>query len=173
MSDRPPPRLRGRHRPSLPPRDTLTHVELTWVERQIEHGIRFGRDVEEQVLDRRRRVLSFPPDITLAFVRWAANDYGTIVSRIDILRTVAPGRPYQTVPAVRPGGDILLTIGGWPKVEKVLQVIDAVEAHGLNPAETSPDYWRHVHNRITAGQQPRLYTAGQHQAFLLRRRATL
>lgn len=172
MSDGQPPRLRGRHRPSPPPRDTLTHVELTWVEQQIEHWIRFGRDVEEQVLDRRRRVLSFPPDTTLAFVRWASNDYGTIVSRIDILRTVAPGHPYQTVPAVRPGGDILLSIGGWPKVEQVLQAIDAIEAHDLDPAEASPDYWRHVHNRITAGQQPRLYTAGQHQAFLLRRRAT-
>ena len=52
----------------------LTHVELTWIEKRIEHWIRFGRDVEETILDRRRRVLSFAPNSVFAFVRWAAND---------------------------------------------------------------------------------------------------
>ena len=46
---------------------------------------------EEQILDRRRRVLSFAPGSIFAFVRWAANDFGTIVSRIDILRAVPAG----------------------------------------------------------------------------------
>ena len=27
--------------------DTLTHVELIWLEKRIEHWIRFGRDVAE------------------------------------------------------------------------------------------------------------------------------
>lgn len=149
----------------------LTDVELTWIEQHIEHWIRFGRDVEERIIDRRRRILSFPPDSTFAFVRWAANEYGTILSRITILRAVAPGQPYQTVPSVRPGGEILLAIDGWPKVERVLQAIDAIEAVGIDPAEVSPDYWRHLHNRLTAGQEPRGYTRAQHRAFLLRRRA--
>jgi hypothetical protein len=157
--------------PSPRPSDILTRVELIWLEKQIEHWIRFGRDVEEQILDRRRRALSFPPDSVFAFVRWASNDYGTIASRIDILRAVVPGQPYQTVPFVRPGGEILLSIDGWPQVERVLHVIDAVETLGIDAAAASPDYWRHVHNRLTAGQEPRLYTAGQHQAFLLCRRA--
>ncbi len=89
------------------PIDTLTHVELIWLEKQIEHWIRFGRDVAEQIVDRRQRILSFEPDSTFAFVRWAGNDYGTVVSRIDILRAVALGEPYSTVGSVRPGGDIL------------------------------------------------------------------
>jgi len=148
---------------------TLTHVELTWFEKRIERWIRFGRDVEETILDRRRRVLSFAPDTTFAFVRWAANDFGTVVSRIDIVRAVSRGEPYQTLPFVRPGGEILLRISGWPKVECVLQAIDAVEALGIDPADAAPDHWRHVHNRLGAGDEPRAYTRDQHRAWLLRR----
>ena len=58
-----------------------------------------------------------------AFVRWASNDYGTIVSRIDVLRAVAPGQPLSTVPFVRPGAEILLRISGWPRVEQVLAAL--------------------------------------------------
>lgn len=150
--------------------DGLTRVELTWIEKKIEYWIRFGQDVQEQILDRRRRVVSFPPHSVFAFVRWAANDFGTIISRIDIVRAISPGEPYQTLPFVRPGGDILLRMDGWPKVERVLQIVDAIESIGINPAEVSPHHWRHVHNRLAAGQEPRSYTAEQHRAILLRRR---
>ena len=150
---------------------SLTHVELIWREKQIEHWIRFGREVQEQILDRRRRILSFPAGTVFAFVRWASNDYGTVVSRIDIVRSVAACEPYQTLPFVRPGGNILLKLGGWPTVERVLILIDAIEALGIDPADAAPDYWRHVHNRLTAGDTPRAYTREQHRAWLLRRRA--
>ena len=101
--------------------DALTAVELTWLEKRVEHWIRFGRDVAETIIDRRRRVLSFAPNTIFAFVRWASNDFGTVVSRIDIVRAIAPGEAYQTLPFVRPGGEILLRISGWPKVERVLR----------------------------------------------------
>ncbi|RVJ14745.1 DUF2840 domain-containing protein [Sinorhizobium medicae] len=151
-----------------PPED-LTQVELVWIEKQIEHWIRFGREVREQVLDRRRRILFFPPGATFALVRWAANEHGTVLSRLDILRAVAFGEPCQTLPAVMPGGDILLRADGWPKAERMLQLIDAVEATGIDPVDVSPDHWRHVHNRLTAGETPRGYTMQRHRAFLLRR----
>lgn len=70
-------------------------------------------------------------------MRWASNDYGTVVSRMDIVRAVAPGERYQTL-LVRPGGDILLRVDGWPKVERVLQAIDAVETLGVDAADAAP-----------------------------------
>jgi hypothetical protein len=165
------PRVRGGPVPSARPSDHLTHVELTHIEKKIEHWIRFGRLAEETVIDRRRRIFAFRPGAIFAFVRWASNDFGTIISRIDIVRAVMPGESYQTLPFVRPGGDILLKIDSWPRVERVLRHIDAIQAIGIDPEDVSPDHWRHVHNRLTANHEPRAYTADQHRAFLLRRRA--
>jgi len=147
----------------------LTYVELTWHKQRIEHRIRFGRHVGQQVIDRHRRVVGFATGSIFAFVRWASNDFGTIISRIDIVRAVAAGERYQTLPFVRPGGEILLRMDGWPKVERVLQAIDAVEALGVDPAEAAPDYWQHVHNRLSVNETPRTYTRTRHQAWLKRR----
>ena len=147
----------------------LTHVELTWLEKRIEHWIRFGRIAEERVVNRRARIVSFAPGSVFAFVRWASNDFGTIISRIDVVRAVARGEPYSTLPFVRPGGEILLRIAGWPNVSRVLQAIDHVEAIGVDPAGAAPDHWRHVHNRLSAGEEPRPYTNARHNAWRLRR----
>jgi hypothetical protein len=149
---------------------SLTHVELLWLEKRIENWIRFGQAAEEQILDKRRRILSFTPGTIFAFVRWTSNDFGTVTSRIDIIRAVAPGQPCATVPYVRPGGDILLRLSGWPKVERVLQIIDAIEALSIDPADAAPDYWHHVQNRLCVNEALRPYTGSRHQAWLQRRR---
>ena len=149
--------------------DHRTTVELTWRAGRIEHWIRFGRIAEQQRIEPHRRIVAFDPGAVFAFVRWAANDYGTVVSRIDILRAVSPGESYQTVPLVRPGGEILLRTHGWPKVEKVLNAIDAIEALGLDPADAAPDYWRHVSNRLAVNQPFSAYGRQRHRAWLLRR----
>lgn len=149
----------------------LTLVELTWIEKRIENWIRFGRENYGKTLDRSRRLVGFSPGTIFCLVRWAANEYGTIISRVDIVRAVNHDEPYQTLPYVRPGGEILLKVAGWPKVERVLQIIDAIEVQAIDPADVSPDHWRHVHNRMIAGHEPRSYSASQHKAFLLRRRA--
>ena len=77
--------------------DDLTTVELLWLEKRIENRIRFGRAVAERIIDRRRRILSFAPGTVFAFVRWASNDFGTVMSRVDILRAATRQR-YSTVP---------------------------------------------------------------------------
>ena len=162
-------RMRGSAVPLPVSPDHLTHVELTWIEKKIEYWIRFGQHTRETILDRRRRILSFQPDTIFAFVRWASNDFGTIISRIDIVRAIAPGEAYQTLPFIRPGGEILLTVDGWPKVCQVLQLVDDVEALGLDACDVAPDHWRHVANRMSVGQVPRAYSPERHHAWLKRR----
>lgn len=159
----------GRPHPDGPAPFT-TLIELTFQKQKVEHWIRFGRKSYEQIIDRRRSIVGFAPESIFAFVRWASNDYGTIVSRLDILRAIGRGEPFQTVPFVLPGGEILLRIDGWPKVQQALAVIDAVEALSVDPADASPDYWRHVHNRLSAGQEPSPYTPERHAAWIGRRR---
>lgn len=149
--------------------DGMTRVELIWLEKQTEFRIRFGNGAGEQVLDRSRRVVFFMPGSVFAFVRWAANDYGTVLSRIDIVRAIAPGSACQTLPFVRPGGEILLKIEDWPKVEEVLRHVDAIEGLGIDPTEVDPDHWRHVAHWMKAGEAPRRYTAERHAAWLRRR----
>src|ERR1700760_1063186 len=122
----------------------LTTVEILWLEKRIENRVRFGRSVSEKRLDGNRRLLSFAPGSIFAFVRWTSNDFGTVLSRIDILRAATPGRRYSTVPWITPGGESLLRLSGWPKVERVLQLVDSVEALGIDPAEVAPDYWHHA-----------------------------
>ena len=147
----------------------LTEIELYWLEGRVERWIRFGSDVDERILDRRRRVLAFKPGTVIAFVRWASNDFGTVVSRIDILRAVDDGKACSTVPCVTPGGEILLRSFGWPKVERVLKAIDAVEALGVDAGDADPNHWRHIHNRIAVGLEPRPYTRERHRAWLMRK----
>lgn len=144
-------------------------VELIWLAKQIEHWIRCGRDVAQQIIHRRQRVLSFAPGSIFAFVRWTGNDYGTVVSRIDILLAVAPGEAFSAIGSVRPGGDILLHLSGWPNVECVLQAIDAIEQLGVGSADACPDRRRRVHNRLAAADAARRYKPDQHRAWLLRR----
>lgn len=153
---------------SSPP-DALIDVELIWVEKRLEHWIRFGRVAADRIVTRKTRVVSFRPDAVFAFVRWAANDYGTVHSRIDIMRVARPGEAYTTAPFVRPGGELLLSIQGWAKVRAVLAAIDAVEGAGIDPCDAAPDHWRHVHNRLSVGERPRPYTVERHAAWLKRK----
>ncbi|KSB91690.1 glycosidase [Caulobacter vibrioides] len=150
--------------------DTLTHVELLWLEDRVERWIRFGAPAQEEIIDRRRRIVAFAPGTVFAFVRWASNDHGTVVSRLDILRAQPPGAAITTLPYVRPGAESLLRVFGWTRTQVVLQVINDVEQLGLDPAAVADDYWRHVHNRVVAGQSPRPYSRSRHGAWLLRQR---
>jgi hypothetical protein len=162
-------RMHGRPLPDEPPPFT-TLVELTFQKQKVEHWIRFGRKHYERIIDHRRSVVGFAPNSIFAFVRWAAGEHGTIVSRIDIVRAIDRGEPFQTLPFVRPGGEILLRLHSWAKVQRALAAIDAVEALGLDAADVSPEHWRHVHNRLTAGLEPHAYSPERHAAWLHRRR---
>ena len=146
-----------------------TEVELLWLEGRIERWIRFGQAASERLIDRRRRVVAFAPDTIFALVRWQAGDYGTTLSKITVLRAVRAGQAFSTVPFVAPGAEILLDIGGWPKVQAVLAAIDAVEAAGVRADRAAPDHWRHVGARIGVGLAPRPYDRARHRAWLLRR----
>jgi len=147
----------------------LTQVKLMWDEGKIERWIRFGHPVDDAIVDRQQRVLFFAPGSIFAFVRWQANDFGTVLSRIDILRALLPHEACTSIGFVRPGGEILLRISGWPKVQRVLQLIDAIEQADFDPADICPDHWRHIHNRLSANEEPRAYTKERHGLWLRRK----
>ena len=147
----------------------LTHVEIHWHEGAREDWLKFGKPVASQIIDRHTRTESYAPGQVFALVRWAANEHGTIRSSLDIVRAVARGEAYTTLAQVEPGGDILLSVSGWPKVAQVFRLIDAIEASGIDPCDVAPDHWQHVHNRLAIAAKPRAYTPERHNAWLARR----
>jgi hypothetical protein len=150
----------------------MTEVELLFYRDRINHWVRFGQPADERIIDRRRRILCFAPGAIFAFVRWEANDHGTVLSRIDVLRAPDRTAPISTIPGVRPGGEILLRLAGWSRVKQTLDRIAAIEAIAIDPADVAPEHWRHVQNRVTAHAPVRPYTREQHAAWLLRRAAS-
>lgn len=148
----------------------LTHVTLVWREGVCEDWLRFGKPVAERIIDRRTRIESYAPGQVFALVRWASNDYGTQRSVLMIVRAVGQGEAYSTLPQVDPGGEILLSVRGWPKVRTVFEYIDAIEQAGFDPCDIAPDHWRHIHNRLAVGMPPRRYDLRRHHAWCLRRR---
>src|SRR3546814_4534611 len=111
----------------------LTHGTLVWREGQHEDWIKFGRPVAERIVSRSERIESYMAGQVFALVRWASNDYGTVRSTLDIVQAVSSGEHCATVPQVDPGGELLLSVHGWPKVAQVFRLIDAIEASGIDP----------------------------------------
>ena len=147
----------------------LTHVTLIWREGQREDWLRFGKPVAERIVDRRQRIESYAAGQVFALVRWAANDYGTVRSTLDIVRAVKLDEPCTRIVQVDPGGELLLSVHGWPKVAQVFRLIDAIEAAGIDPCEVAPDHWRHIHNRMAGRELPRDYSPARHRAWLQRK----
>jgi Protein of unknown function (DUF2840) len=147
----------------------LTHVTLVWREGRREDWLKFGKPVSDRIVDRRQRIESYAACQVFALVRWASNEYGTIRSTLDIVRAVDAGDPFTTLPQVDPGGDVLLSVRGWPKVAQVFGLIDAIEASGIDPCDVAPDHWRHIHNRLAARELPRGYSRERHRAWLQRK----
>lgn len=147
----------------------LTHVTLVWREGEREDWIKFGKPVAEKIVDRRQRIESYSAGQVFALVRWASNEYGTIRSTLDIVRAVGAHEPCTPIAQVDPGGELLLSVRGWPKVSQVFRLIDAIEASGIDPCEVAPDHWRHIHNRMAGRERPRGYSLARHCAWLQRK----
>ncbi|HLG89134.1 MAG TPA: DUF2840 domain-containing protein [Alphaproteobacteria bacterium] len=144
-------------------------VDVVWIEGRVNHWLRFGRWRSERVHSRSHRMVTFDVGAVFGYLRWQANDYGTIAASFAVVRVVEPHQILSTHPGVHPGGELLLCVRGWARVQRVLEAIDQIEASRLDPARVAPGHWRHLHNRIEIGQPFRRYSREQHRAWELRR----
>ncbi|MHA1599428.1 MAG: DUF2840 domain-containing protein [Alphaproteobacteria bacterium] len=149
--------------------EPFTRVEIAFYPEYLNHWLRFGHPDEQRDLDRRRSLALFKPGRVFGYVRWRANEYGTQEWRFTVVQTAAPSLLLSRIEGVTPGGEVLLLATGNAKVKRALLQIDALEGEGFEPVEVSPAYYRHVHNRITAGQPIRAYSMAQHEAHLAAR----
>lgn len=144
----------------------LTRVSLAFVERRINLYLRFGHPVRELRLDRWRRCAAFLPAALFCRVRWESNDYGTTRWQLMVLQTCTPLDAMQRIAGIKPGARLLLRAEGERQVQAVLQQIDAIEALGIDPAATSPAYWRTLGNRLAAHLPLPAYTTERHASYI-------
>ena len=126
----------------------FTGVEIAFYPEYINWWLRFGEPDAKHDLDRRRSLALFGPTKVFCYVRWRANEYGTQNWSIAIVRTRAPLQVLTRLEGIHPGADMLLSATGKARVKRVLAQLDKLEAGGFEPAEISPAYHRHIHNRI-------------------------
>lgn len=150
------------------PRPVHMRVSLAFVEHRVNLWLRFGRPVRETVVDRWRRVATFEPNAVCCRVKWIGNDYGTALWQLMVLEAPMPFDGAQRIAGVAPGARILLRADGEQQVKAVLDVIDAIEALGIDPAEVAVTYWRTVGNRLAARRPVPDYTTERHAAHLAR-----
>lgn len=153
----------------LPPRPVHMRVSLAFVEHRVNVWLRFGQPVRETTLDRWRRVAIFEPDAVCCRVKWIGNDYGTALWQLMLLQAPMPFDRAQRIAGVAPGARILLRADSEQQVKAVLEVIDAIEALGVDPAAVAVTYWRTVGNRLAARQPLPDYTIERHAAHIARR----
>lgn len=146
--------------------EPLTRVEILFLPEFVNHWLRFGETDQWKDIDRRRAYAYFKPGRVFGYVRWEANEYGTIDWRFIVALAVEPSTMICRLPGVTPGGEALLYVKGNAQVKRALRQIDEIEAAGIDPADVSPVYYRHMHNRILSRIDIRPYTAQQHAAHL-------
>jgi len=152
----------------LPPRPVYMRVSLAFVEHRVNVWLRFGQPVRETTLDRWRRVATFEPNAMCCRVKWIGNDYGTALWQLMVLQAPMPFDGAQRIAGIAPGARILLRADGEQQVKAVLEVIDFIEALGIEPAAVAATYWRTVGNRLAARQPLPDYTPERHAAHLAR-----
>jgi len=152
----------------LPPRPVHMRVSLAFVEHRVNVWLRFGQPVRETVVDRWRRVATFEPSAVCCRVKWIGNDFGTALWQLMVLQAPMPFDGAQRIAGVAPGARILLRADGEQQVKAVLQVIDAIEALGIEPAAVAATFWRTVGNRLAARQPLPDCTTERYEAHLAR-----
>jgi hypothetical protein len=145
----------------------ITRVALVFLPDRLNVYLRFGQPARERVIDRHRRVAEFDPDAVFCRIRWQANEYGTVLWHLSILQSAAPADTFQRIPGIVPGAAILLHADTRLQVETTLQLIDAIEALDIDPADVPATYWRTISNRLQSRVDIPPYTLERHFAHRL------
>jgi len=134
---------------------THTLVQLHFVRGLINHRLRFGQADVITKLDKYRSIAAMPAGSIFGYIRWRANEYGTIDWRVYVLK--AQGNGYiSDIAGVRPAVKILLSALGKPAAQRCLKALDKLEKQSGGSLETvAESYWPIFNNALLLRKPPR------------------
>ena len=134
---------------------SYTIVQLHFVKGMINHRLRFGQPEAKPKLDNYRSVAMFPVGSTFGYIRWKANEYGTIDWRVYVVKTQADGF-ISKVAGITPAVKILVSAQGKPAVKRCLAALDKIEKEAGGALENVPEsYWTVFNNALLLRKSPR------------------
>ncbi len=127
----------------------LTIVSIAWRKQRRNHRLLFGSPREIVRLDWRRRLAVFETDQIFGYERWRANQYGTIVWQIFVIKAGGPGDRLNEVSGIQPGAEILLSAHGKAAAKRALDMFGVVSE--FMPLDEVPEQlWRDISHRMQA-----------------------
>ncbi|NVN91825.1 MAG: DUF2840 domain-containing protein [Desulfuromonadales bacterium] len=137
----------------------LTKIHLHFDEKKRNSKLLFGTPAVTENISfterSSRKNVFFKPDNLLALELWVANDHGTLLWMIYIVRTVWPGEKAHKVPFVEPGAEILLHARGKGRTSRALQWLRRLQKIEADLSRLSPDYYRIAHYYLKNNIEPR------------------
>jgi len=137
----------------------LTKTKLLFEEKRRNVKLLFGVPAASEDLrfseGSSRKNVYFKPDSLFALELWSANDHGTVIWKVYVLRAVWPGETANRVPQVEPGAEILLHARGRGRVRKVLHWLNHLHDEIEDLSGLSPEYFQSAHYSLKNGLEPR------------------
>lgn len=137
----------------------LTKVKLLFEEKRRNVKLLFGVPAAAEDLrfleGSSRKNVYFRPDSLFALELWSANDYGTVIWMVYVLRAVWPGEAANKVPQIEPGAEILLHARGKGRAGKVLDWMKHLQKETEDLSELPPGYFQMAHYSLKNGLEPR------------------
>ena len=126
----------------------LTHMQIHFVKDIINHRLLFGEPIETIKLDRFRRLAVFKPQSIFGYIRWRANNFGTVDWRLYVVKTGHEGLMTQ-VRGISPAVKLLVSVSGRDPMKRALSVMDDIKAQSINGLIGVPEsYWQAVHTSL-------------------------
>jgi len=130
-------------------------IQLHLVKGIINHRLRFGEPSDVLRLDKYRSIATMPVGSIFGYIRWKANEFGTIDWRVYVLKAQHSGF-LSEIKGVTPAVKILVGAQGKLAAKRCLKALDTLEAQASGKLETVPEsYWSVFNNALLLRKSPR------------------
>ena len=134
----------------------LTHVQIHFVKDIINHRLLFGAPYELIKLDKYRRLAVFKPNEIFGYIRWRANQYGTVEWRLFVVKSGVAGYMTQ-VHGISPAVKVLISVSGRERMKRALSALGVLKANTKNGLQGVPEsYWTVINSAFDRNSNLRL-----------------